>query len=145
MDIDMLSSKSGLNNKQLRFVMEYLTDSNGKQAAIRAGYSPKTAEVQASRLLSNVKVKAAVAEGQKFLQEKTETEAEWVRRRLKEEADDRSEFSTHAGRIRALEILGRINGIFEKDNRQKTDPLRDLLAGLSGNVFGVVRSEAIEE
>ena len=134
----MLSSKDDLSDKQLRFVMEYLTDSNGKQAAIRAGYSPKTAEVQASRLLSNAKVRAAVAEGQKYFQEKTETESEWIRRRLKEEADDRSEFSTHSGRIRALELLGKINGVFEVDNRQKTDPLRDLLNSLSGNVIGVV-------
>ena len=45
-----------LNPKQKRFVSEYLIDLNAKQAAIRAGYSPKTAEVQASRLLSLVKV-----------------------------------------------------------------------------------------
>jgi phage terminase small subunit len=45
-----------LNEKQMRFVDEYLIDLNGKQAAIRCGYSEKTAEVQASRLLSNVKV-----------------------------------------------------------------------------------------
>jgi single-stranded DNA-binding protein len=42
--------------RQLLFVHEYLKDLNGKQAAIRAGYSPKTAESQASRLLRNVKV-----------------------------------------------------------------------------------------
>jgi len=49
-----------LNVKQNRFVDEYLIDLNGKQAAIRAGYSEKTAEVQASRLLSNAKVEAAI-------------------------------------------------------------------------------------
>ena len=47
--------------KQQRFVDEYLIDLNGKQAAIRAGYSPETAEVQASRLLSNAKVASAVS------------------------------------------------------------------------------------
>lgn len=46
--------------KQQAFIDEYLIDRNGKQAAIRTGYSPKTAEQQASRLLSNVKVKAAL-------------------------------------------------------------------------------------
>jgi phage terminase small subunit len=49
-----------LTLKQLRFVEEFIVDLNGKQAAIRTGYSPKTAEVQASRLLSNAKVDAAV-------------------------------------------------------------------------------------
>ncbi|MGC4018932.1 MAG: terminase small subunit [Muricomes sp.] len=46
--------------KQQRFVEEYLIDLNATQAAIRAGYSPATAEQTASRLLSNVKVKAEV-------------------------------------------------------------------------------------
>lgn len=49
-----------LNEKQRRFVSEYIIDLNAKQAAIRAGYSPKTAEVQASRLLSLVKVQTEI-------------------------------------------------------------------------------------
>lgn len=49
-----------LNPKQQRFVEEYLVDLNGKQAAIRAGYAAASAEVQASRLLSDAKVAAAV-------------------------------------------------------------------------------------
>ncbi len=58
---DTKPAKTGeLNAKQLRFVDEYLIDLNGKQAAIRAGYSAKTAEVQASRLLSLAKVSMAV-------------------------------------------------------------------------------------
>ena len=51
-----------LTLKQTCFAAEYLVDLNGKQAAIRAGYRPKTAEVQASRLLRNVKVQTAVKE-----------------------------------------------------------------------------------
>ena len=47
-----------------RFAREYLKDLNGKQAAIRAGYSPRTAETQASNLLSIPKVAQLVAEGQ---------------------------------------------------------------------------------
>lgn len=49
-----------MNPKRERFVLEYLVDLNGKQAAIRAGYSPASAEVTASQLLSDPKVKAAV-------------------------------------------------------------------------------------
>ena len=51
-----------ISAKQELFVDEYLIDLNATQAAIRAGYSPKTAEQQGSRLLSNVKVKGRVAE-----------------------------------------------------------------------------------
>ena len=48
--------------KHESFAREYVVDFNGKQAAIRAGYSKKTAEQQASRLLRNVKISARVAE-----------------------------------------------------------------------------------
>lgn len=50
-----------LNEKQKRFVSEYIIDLNAKQAAIRAGYSPKGAEPQASRLLSNAKIQVEIA------------------------------------------------------------------------------------
>lgn len=53
-----------LTDKQQRFVDEYLIDLNATQAAIRAGYSTKTADQQGSRMLANVKVKQAVAEKQ---------------------------------------------------------------------------------
>ena len=52
-----------LTDKQKRFCDEYLIDLNATQAAIRAGYSEKTAQEQSSRLLSNVMV-------QKYMQEK---------------------------------------------------------------------------
>lgn len=51
-----------LNEKQQRFVEEYLIDLNGTQAAIRAGYSARTANEQASRLLANVSVQQAISE-----------------------------------------------------------------------------------
>lgn len=53
-----------LTDKQQCFVDEYLIDLNATQAAIRAGYSAKTADQQGSRMLTNVKVKQAVAEKQ---------------------------------------------------------------------------------
>jgi len=52
-----------LTAKQQRFVDEYLVDLNATQAAIRAGYSQKTANEQGARLLANVSVKEAVARG----------------------------------------------------------------------------------
>ena len=51
-----------LNDKQIRFYKEYLIDANATQAAIRAGYSKKTAYSQGQRLLKHV-------EGQRLLQE----------------------------------------------------------------------------
>lgn len=54
-------AKRQLSEQRQRFVDEYLIDLNGTQAAIRAGYSVKTAQEQASRLLSNVMVQQAIA------------------------------------------------------------------------------------
>lgn len=58
-----------LSPKQRRFVVEYLVDQNGTQAAIRAGYSAKTAQQQASRLLSKALVKKAFAAKAKLLED----------------------------------------------------------------------------
>ena len=67
-----------LTPKQLRFVAEYLIDQNATQAAIRAGYSPKTANEQGARLLANVSVAAAVAAKQTTQFAKLEITAERV-------------------------------------------------------------------
>lgn len=48
-----------LTPKEQRFVQEYAIDLNGTQAAIRAGYSPKTARSIASETLQRPVVKAA--------------------------------------------------------------------------------------
>jgi phage terminase small subunit len=61
-----------LTAKQARFVAEYLVDLNATQAAIRAGYSARTANEQAARLLANVSVAAAVAEAQAARGKRTE-------------------------------------------------------------------------
>lgn len=70
-----------LTAKQKTFVQEYLIDLNATQAAIRAGYSKKTAEQQASRLLSNVKVQEAVQVAMDKRAEKVEISAEQVLQR----------------------------------------------------------------
>ena len=56
--------RKGPADKRARFVDEYLLDLNATQAAIRAGYSPKTARAQGARLLTRVDVQARIAEHQ---------------------------------------------------------------------------------
>lgn len=61
-----------MTDKQKRFCDEYLIDCNATQAAIRAGYSKKTANEQGNRLLANVSVKAYIeAHLQEIHNEKT--------------------------------------------------------------------------
>ena len=51
-----------LNEKQQRFADEYLIDLNATRAAIRAGYSEKTAYSQGERLLRHAEVKSYIKE-----------------------------------------------------------------------------------
>lgn len=61
-----------LNAKQRRFVDEYLVDLNATQAAIRAGYSAKTAGQIGERLLKKVEVQQALTERMKAREKRTE-------------------------------------------------------------------------
>ncbi|AZV94480.1 terminase small subunit [Pseudomonas sp. S 311-6] len=61
-----------LTEKQARFAHEYVVDLNGKQAAIRAGYSEKTAEQQGNRLLRNAQVQALIQELMALRSKRTE-------------------------------------------------------------------------
>lgn len=54
------SGRSELTDKMCRFIAEFAVDGNGAQAAIRAGYPPRSAHVQACRLLKHPKVAAIV-------------------------------------------------------------------------------------
>ncbi len=73
--------------KQQRFVDEYLIDLNATQAAIRAGYSKKTARAVGSENLTKPDIRAAVAEAQQARSERTKIGADWVLERLADEAD----------------------------------------------------------
>jgi phage terminase small subunit len=72
------TAKAELTPKQEQFVAEYLIDLNGTQAAIRAGYSQKTANEQAARLLANVSVSKLISERRKEHQANTGITAERV-------------------------------------------------------------------
>lgn len=58
-------NKPPLSEKHQRFVEEFLVDLNATQAAIRAGYSEKTAYAQGSALLKHIEVKKAIAKAKK--------------------------------------------------------------------------------
>lgn len=71
-----------LTAKQQRFVDEYLIDLNATQAAIRVGYSKKTADQQASRLLTNVKVREYLVQRQADRANRTEITQDMVLKEL---------------------------------------------------------------
>lgn len=65
-----------LTAKQKLFCQEYLVDLNGTQAAIRSGYSAKTAQEQSSRLLSNVMICSTIERLLQKRQKKVEVTAD---------------------------------------------------------------------
>lgn len=92
-----------LTAKQQRFVAEYLIDLNQTQAAIRAGYSEKTAAEQASRLLTNVKVADAIQAAMKARSERTQIDADWVLKRLARDATaDLADLYTEHGTLKPV-------------------------------------------
>ncbi len=64
-----------LTDKQFRFIDEYLVDLNATQAAIRAGYSKKTARQAGSENLSKPAIFTAIRDKQKEVSEKAEWSA----------------------------------------------------------------------
>lgn len=73
--------------KKKQFVKEYLIDLNATGAAIRAGYSQKTAKAQGSRLLTDVDVQDSLSESLKAREKRTEITADYVLTSLKNIAE----------------------------------------------------------
>ncbi|CUJ41484.1 terminase small subunit [Achromobacter xylosoxidans] len=76
-----------LTDKQRRFVDEYLVDLNATQAAIRAGYSAKTANEQGAQLLAKLSVREAVDAAQAKRAKRTEITQDEILNDLRELRD----------------------------------------------------------
>lgn len=171
----------GLTDRQARFVSEYLIDLNATQAAIRAGYSKKTAEWIGPQLLTKTHVAEAVAKQRKSREARTAVTADRVlleaarlalfdpRKLFNEdgstkainELDDDTAAAIAGIKVRrisgeegeecsiieykvadknsALEKLFKHHGLYERDNRQKSDPIAEFLAGLSRSALPVAK------
>lgn len=91
------------NAKREMFAKEYLVDLNATQAAIRAGYSKKTARSQGQRLLTNVDIHNRVSELMGTRSERTEIDADWVLSRLAAEAEaDLADILTDNGALKPV-------------------------------------------
>jgi phage terminase small subunit len=92
-----------LTPKQEAFVAEYLIDLNATQAAIRAGYSEKTARQVGAENLSKPDIAEAIAKAQAARSEKTGIDAAWVLTRLAAEATaDLSDIIGDSGELRPI-------------------------------------------
>jgi len=71
-----------LTVRQRCFCEEYLVDLNATQAAVRAGYSERTAEVTGHRMLRNVKVRERIDLALLERRARVQIDADWVLKRL---------------------------------------------------------------
>jgi phage terminase small subunit len=103
-----------LNPKQLKFVEQYLTSGNATQSYVAAGYRSRghAAEVGAQQLLRNTEVRAALDAAASAAADRAEITATWVLERLKIEALREGDGSSHAARVKAIELLGKTLKLF---------------------------------
>jgi phage terminase small subunit len=144
-----------LKGKQADFVREYLVDLNATQAAIRAGYSPKTARSIANEILTKPDIQAAIERARQKLAERTELTQDEVIKGIRATIDrcNQSEavcdangkplmVTTPAGNLvpayrfepmavlRGWELLGKHLGMFSSK--------REVTGKLSGQQYGVL-------
>jgi hypothetical protein len=121
---DPIASNTGrrmvidMTPRQRRFVDEYLLDLNATQAAIRAGYSPRTANEQGARLLANASIAAAIQAAQQARSKRVQITTDDVLRGLHREATLAGDGVSHAARISAWGLIGKHLGMFV-DRRQQ--------------------------
>jgi phage terminase small subunit len=100
-------SNATVDARYERFAREYVLHHVGKRAAVAAGYSEKTAEVQASRLLRNAKVRALIEQYERESADRLEITKDRIERELARIgfADPRRFFDGE-GRLLTPEQLG---------------------------------------
>lgn len=122
-----------LSEKQRLFIKEYLVDLNATQAAIRAGYSAKTAYRQGADLLQKTSIREAIEKAQAERSQRVEVTQDYVINNLVEivertmqrapvtnrkgeqvtDEEGRAVWCFDAkGANRALELLGKHLGVF---------------------------------
>ncbi len=111
-----------LTPKQARFVEEYLIDLNATQAAVRAGYSAKTARAMGCENLTKPDIQAAVTEAQRDRATRTGITQDEVIQGLKKEATLDGEDSSHSARVSAWAHLGKHLGMFTDRHIHAADP-----------------------
>lgn len=122
-----------LTDKQTAFVREYLVDLNATQAAIRAGYSERTAYSVGQRLLKKVEIQRAVAAAQAKRARRVEIKAEDVLRGVIEvttQARDSGDLKTA---LKGYELQGKHLGMWTERVKQE----------VSGPDGGPVASEIV--
>jgi phage terminase small subunit len=151
-----------LTAKQTAFCREYLIDFNATQAAIRAGYSPRTANEQGARLLAKASLQVEIRRLVDERAKRVEVSADFVVRTLVEnvqrsmqavpvldvDGNPVGEYRYNGAVVnKALELLGRHLGMFT-DRQEIEHSVRqpdNLLANLLQEVEARRRGQIIDD
>lgn len=141
---------SALKGKQERFCQEYIIDYIGKRAAIRAGYSEDSAKQQAYRLLQRDDVRERIRQLQEEQVKRLAVSQDFVVTQMVDvyqccredhpkmvwnyethEMEESGKYTFDArGALKALEMIGKHFGMFEKKGKNKEESgakLEDLI------------------
>lgn len=127
-------NKGDVTERHDRFVQEYLVDLNGTAAAIRAGFAPKAAAAQASRLLKNVNIQKALLAAMKKRAQKVDLDADYVLQSLIELAERCMQrkpvmdfnYETKQLEQRMEMVDGKMEGVWQFDSQGANKALRSL-------------------
>ena len=119
-----------LTPKQDSFCQEYMVDCNATQAAIRAGYSKRTAGKIASHLVVKSSIKQRIKELQEAQKKRLDYGSDDVVQGFIDVTKRAKKAKDLGNENRALENLGKHLGIYEKDNSQQAGTLVELLKTL---------------
>lgn len=112
-------AKDKLTDKQNKFIDEYMIDLNATQAAIRSGYSKKTAQRIGSENLSKPLIAAEIKKRQEMVSQQAGVTRDEIIADLKQIKDDckaKGEYPPHA--LKAIEILNKMLGFNEPDRTE---------------------------
>jgi len=104
--------KAKLTPKQAMFVKEYLIDLNATQAAIRAGYSQKTARIVAAQNLSKLNISEAIQEAMNERSNRVEVTADDVLSSIKLIRQMAIDSEKLGEALKANELLGKHIALF---------------------------------
>lgn len=106
-----------LNAKQRAFTVEYMKDKNATQAAIRAGYSEKTARSIGNELLAKPDIQKAIKDLENAAQTRAGITVEKIVERINKIAEDPN--TLPRDRLKADELLGKYLGMFTEKVEMK--------------------------
>lgn len=110
--------KPTLTAKQQAFVSEYLVDLNATQAAIRAGYKEKNAYQIGAENLRKPQIQKALQEAREAREKATMYDTNWIMAQIARIAEDEEQAARD--RLKALELMGKRYGIWEKRQDEDT-------------------------